>query len=134
MTVIFSPGLGQEGERSVIYIRIAVSGCAAGTAPKQQPRAPALLHSHRELISFSSVPPLPPQGFSREIQIILLQGFEPIESHEVMRLLEAGLLVLGGGKGVGWEVSFPTLNQFFGRGVYWFLCVGLSVESGWRVM
>lgn len=49
-----------------------------------------------------------------------------------MRLLEARLLVLGGGKGD--ELVSGLLHQFFGRGVHWVLCVGLSVDSGWRVM
>lgn len=62
MTVIFSPGLGQEGgERSVIYMHTPVPGGAAGVAAEQKPRAPALFHFHRERISYSSVlPTLPP--------------------------------------------------------------------------
>lgn len=99
--------------------------CCRRSSKTQRPKAPALRHSQSDLFLLRAPhTPASLECFSREIQIIFLQGFEPIESHKVMRLLEAGLLVLGGGRRAMSSIP-PSL--------YWSLGVCLSVESGWRV-
>lgn len=95
-----------------------VPGCAAGYQPLCPPPFPQRAHL---LLLGAPHTPASLEGSSREIQIILLQGFEPIESHKVMRLLETRLLVLGMQES---DLPLP------GEGCMG-LCVCLSVESGW---
>lgn len=75
----------------MISIHMPVPGCATGYPPFCPPPFP----QSSFLIPQCSHTPASFEGSSREIQIVLLQGFEPIESHKVMRLLETRLFVLG---------------------------------------
>lgn len=92
----------------------------------QATRPSALLHFHRAHLLLLGAPHTPAslEGSSREIQIILLQGFEPIESHKVMRLLETWLFVLRVQESDELPDSYLPLQ---GEGCFG-LCVCLSVK------
>lgn len=105
----------------MIYIHMPVPGCEAGHPPFCPPLFPQRTHL---LLLSAPHTPASLEGSSREIQIILLQGFEPIESHKVMRLLETRLLVLGVQGGGGLPDSIYLFQE---RAVL--VCVSVSVRS-----